>query len=84
MTNPGYFMPQSTHCTKDRGHTHCHTTGGYFVPPSYGIVDANESGRHGAYRNCMFADGWLLARDKDEAAAIINSPSTREGERPRR
>jgi hypothetical protein len=75
MTSPGYFVPQTTSCSTQGGRTDCRTTGGYFVPPSYTLVDLNESGRRGAFRNCMFADGWVLAKDKEEAAAIVNSTS---------
>ena len=73
MTSPGYWTPQQTNCHTQDGRTHCRTTGGYFVPPSFAMIDHNEQARDSAYRACMYSDGWILAKDKDEAAAITRS-----------
>ena len=73
MTSPGYFSPQQTNCHTENGRTHCYTTGGFWVPPNFAIVDHNEQGRDAAYRGCMYADGWVLANDEKDAIAITNS-----------
>jgi len=79
MTSPGYTTPLQTSCTPVGYSVNCFTTGGNFVPPSYMLVDQNQDARNSAFRSCLYAAGWLPAKNREEAEAITNSASTNAG-----
>ena len=73
MLSPGYFVAPQTRCWTNNGKTQCQTTGGYRMPPSYTTIDLNLDARRSARLDCMYAQGWMLAKDEKEAEAVTKS-----------
>src|SRR4051812_43587358 len=73
MVSPGYTTPAQTTCTSRGQSVDCYSTGGNYVPPSYVLVDQNDSARDSAFRSCLYAAGWIPVKNQEEAAAVTNS-----------
>lgn len=73
MLSPGYFVPPQTRCWTQNNQTHCNTSGGFWVPPSYHTIDHNYDARRAARLDCMYSAGWMLAKDEKEAEAVTKS-----------
>ena len=64
----------NTKCSGSGSSTSCTSIGGHFTVPSFVTVDYNENARDSAVRACLFAAGWVPAKNEEEAEAIFNSP----------
>ncbi len=64
-----YVTPVRTSCTNYGYTADCVSTGGQYIPPSYIMVDQNESARNGASRSCLFSAGWRPFDKKADADA---------------
>ena len=73
LARPAYFVPPQRQCTTNNNQTPCHTTGGYWMPPTFQTIDHNADGRRAARIDCMYSQGWMLAKDEKEAEAVTRS-----------
>jgi hypothetical protein len=63
----------NTKCSSTGSSTNCTSIGGHFSMPSVTVVDINEDARYSAVRACLFAAGWVPAKNEAEAKAIFNA-----------
>jgi hypothetical protein len=59
MISPAYIAPPATLCTEHHRETYCQYTPGYYVPPDYANVDANDSARSAQVYSCMSRLGYV-------------------------
>jgi hypothetical protein len=72
----------NTKCSSSDSSSSCTSFGGYVAVPAVRTVDANAAARDSAVRSCLFQDGWIPAKDKEEADAIFRS-APQSGQPPR-
>lgn len=73
LSRPAYFVPPQRQCTTNNNQTRCQTVGGYWVPPTFYTIDHNADARRAARADCMYSQGWMLAKDEKEAEAVTKS-----------
>ena len=64
LTRDAYTTPMHTNCNGNAYSVNCTTSGGQYVPASYGTVDDNEEARTQDVRACFFRNGWQLLKDE--------------------
>lgn len=60
QTSGGYYTSGYRNCYRTYYGTACDYVPGHYVPPSYGVADANASTRQQSFNACLRSKGWEL------------------------
>jgi hypothetical protein len=66
QTGGGYYTSGYRNCYRTYYGTACDYVPGHYVPPSYGVTDANATQRQQSFNACLRSKGWDLVPAKTQ------------------